>query len=88
MTTTADQRHTVDDGASSRPAVYDEQVAALTASYHRTVDHIMTNRYGRSWAARGDLPDEAYMTETTFYRWLNDLLDHIDHAAGQHRQIR
>jgi hypothetical protein len=60
---------------------YDERVAALTDAYHRTVDHIMTTRYGPSWASRGDLPDEAYTTETTFHRWLNDLLDHIDYAA-------
>jgi hypothetical protein len=60
---------------------YDERVAALTAAYHRTVDHIMTSRYGPDWATRGDLPDEAYTTETTFHRWLNDVLDHIDSAA-------
>jgi hypothetical protein len=60
---------------------YDDRVASLTAAYHRTVDHIMTTRYGPAWASRGDLPDEAYTTETTFHRWLNDLLDHIDHAA-------
>ncbi|MDX6255435.1 MAG: hypothetical protein QOJ11_1769 [Frankiales bacterium] len=41
----------------------------------------MTNRYGPSWATRGDLPDEACTTETTFHQWLNDLLDHIDNAA-------
>lgn len=57
---------------------YDERVAGLTAAYHRTVDHIMTNRYGPDWASRGDLPDEAYTTEATFHQWLNDLLDHID----------
>ena len=61
---------------------YDERVAALTAAYHRTVDHIMTTRYGPHWATRGDLPDEAYTTETTFHQWLNDLLDHIDTTAG------
>jgi hypothetical protein len=60
---------------------YDERVAALAAAYHRTVDHIMTSKYRSGWATRGDLPDEAYTTESTFHRWLNDLLDHIDTAA-------
>jgi hypothetical protein len=54
----------------------------LSAAYHRTIDHIMTARYGPGWATRGDLPDEAYTAETTFHRWLNDLLDHIDNAAA------
>ena len=60
---------------------YDEPVAALTAAYYRTVDHIMTTRYGPGWATRGDLPDDAYTAETVFDRWLSDLLDHIDTAA-------
>jgi hypothetical protein len=60
---------------------YEHRVAALTAAYHSTVDHIMTNRYGPGWASRGDLPDDAYTTETVFHRWLSDLLDHIDIAA-------
>ncbi|BEP13312.1 hypothetical protein acdb102_16230 [Acidothermaceae bacterium B102] len=60
---------------------YNERVAALTAAYHRTVDAIMTERYGSDWATGGDLPDHAYTAETVFNQWLNDLLDHIDHAA-------
>jgi hypothetical protein len=63
------------------PNGYDERVAALTAAYHRTVDHIMTTRYGPDWATRGDLPDEAYTTELIFSQWLSDLLDHIDNTA-------
>ena len=61
--------------------VYDLQVAALTLAYHRTVDTIMTERYGPNWATRGDLPDHAYTTETVFHQWLSDLLDHVDSAA-------
>jgi hypothetical protein len=68
-------------GRSADLGGYDERVAGLTAAYHRTVDHIMTTQFGPDWATRGDLPDEAYTTETTFHRWINDLLDHIDHAA-------
>ncbi len=64
-----------------RPEGYDERVAALTDEYHRTVDHIMTTRFGHEWATRGDLPEEAYVTENIFHRWLDDLLDHIDKAA-------
>jgi hypothetical protein len=60
---------------------YHAQITALTAAYQRTVDTIMTNRYGPDWASRGDLPDEAYTTETVFKQWLDDLLDHIDTAA-------
>jgi hypothetical protein len=67
--------------APTDPSGYDQRVTALADAYHRTVDHIMTSRYGPAWATRGDLPEEAYTTETTFHRWLNDLLDHIDHAA-------
>lgn len=64
---------------------YDLQVAALTAAYHRTVDTIMTERYGPSWATRGDLPDHAYTTETVFNQWLSDLLDHIDATVSPPR---
>src|SRR4051812_3439989 len=60
---------------------YDERITGLTAAYHRTVDHIMTTRYGPSWDTRGDLPDEAYTTELIFSKWLSDLMDHIDNAA-------
>ncbi|BEP13929.1 hypothetical protein acdb102_22400 [Acidothermaceae bacterium B102] len=60
---------------------YDERVAALSAAYHRTIDHVMTTRYGPAWASRGDLPDDAYTTELIFNQWLSDLLDHIDNAA-------
>ena len=74
-----------DADGPARSSAYDERVASLTAAYHRTVDHIMTTRYGPGWASRGDLPDDAYTTETTFHRWLNDLLDHIDHAAAKAR---
>ncbi|MDX6244771.1 MAG: hypothetical protein QOE76_2494 [Frankiales bacterium] len=67
---------------------YDERVAALTAAHHRTVDHIMTTRYRPDWATRGDLPDEAYTTETTFPQWLNDLLDHIVRPPRRGRRRR
>ena len=69
-------------GDTGRPGGYDERVAALTEEYRRTVDHIMTGRFGHEWATRGDLPEEAYITETIFHRWLDDLLDHIDKAAA------
>jgi len=55
----------------SRPAGrhgYDERVAAFTAAYHRTVDHIMTTKYGLDGGTRGDLPDEAYTAEIVFHR--------------------
>ncbi len=60
---------------------YQEHVDALIADYRRAVDTIMTSRYGPDWATRGDLPDDVYTAETDFYRWLNDLRDHIDAAA-------
>ena len=79
MTTTShDLAQTTDPDFS---AAYEVQVAALTQAYHRTVDTIMTERYGPSWSTRGDLPDHAYTTETVFNQWLSDLLDHVDSAA-------
>ncbi|BEP13998.1 hypothetical protein acdb102_23090 [Acidothermaceae bacterium B102] len=72
---------TLEPAGPRRPDGYDERVAALTEQYRRTVDHIMTTRFGHEWATRGDLPDEAYVAETTFHRWLDELLDHIDKAA-------
>ncbi|MDX6227379.1 MAG: hypothetical protein QOI76_769 [Frankiales bacterium] len=64
------------------PSAYDKHVAALADAYHRTVDTIMTARYGPGWDTRGDLPDEAYTTEVVFSRWLSDLLDHIDAVSA------
>jgi hypothetical protein len=81
MTTTTEDEPALAAYQLAGSSGYDERVAVLTAAYHRTVDHIMTKRYGPDWTTRGDLPDEAYTTETTFQEWLNDLLDHIDNAA-------
>ena len=66
--------------SDSLDEAYQEHVDALIACYRRTVDTIMTNRYGPAWATHGDLPDDAYTAETDFHQWLNDLLDHIDDA--------
>lgn len=60
-------------------------VAALTAAYDRTVDAIMTTRFGPEWATRADLPNEAYTAEIVFAQWLSNLLDHIDSAAASSR---
>lgn len=75
MTTSHDTSQSTDPDFSD---AYDLQVTALTDAYHRTVDTIMTERYGPSWSTRGDLPDHAYTTETVFHQWLSDLLDHLD----------
>ena len=79
MTTASDTSPAA--GSGPNPAL-DPQVAALTAAYERTVDAIMTSRFGPHWATRGDLPDEAYTTELVFAQWLSDLLDHIESAAA------
>lgn len=50
---------TVAESGSVRRA-YQEHVDALIATYRRTVDTIMSNRYGADWGTRGDLPDDAY----------------------------
>ena len=68
-------------GWGSDPAL-ESVVAALRAAYDRTVNAIMTSRYGPGWATRGDLPEDAYTTEAVFTQWLSDLLDHIDGAAA------